>query len=316
MRVDWYGVPRGVLAANDRHEDGVVVPVGSEIAVVGRANVDLTARVPGLPTPGRAVFSAGLVSTPGGKGLNQAIAVARLGGQAMLVANVGVERWGDDLRAALVAAGVDTRGVRQVPGATTGAAIIQVTPDGEPYVTVAVPPETELSGDDVVAAFAGRSPAVVVVQLDLRPDAVQGVLRGSRPEVVIGNLVPHPGLDRRLLALLDVVVMNQAEAAAVLGAEDVEPVAAAQRLRRLGPSAAVVTAAARGAAYSGAEGSGVVPAAVVPVVDASGTGMPCWPLSRWSYHGGSHCRRLWPPGSGRAAGPSDPTARCCPRGDL
>jgi ribokinase len=192
-----------VSAADDGHEEGVVAPASSEIVVVGRANVDLTVRVPGLPTPGRAVFSAGLVSAPGGKGLNQAITVVRLGGQAMLVASVGADRWGDELRVALAAAGVDTRGVRQVPGAATGAAIGQLTPDGEPFVTVAVPPETELSGDDVAAAFAGRSPAVVVIQLDLRPDAVRELLQGSRPEVVIGNLVPHPGLDPGLIARLD-----------------------------------------------------------------------------------------------------------------
>jgi ribokinase len=262
----------GLSAVDDRHEEGVVAPGGSEIVVVGRANVDLTVRVPGLPTRGRAVFSAGLVSAPGGKGLNQAIAVVRLGGRAMLVANVGADRWGDELRVALAAAGVDTRGVRRVPQATTGAAIIQVTPDGEPYVTVAVPPETELSGDDVAVALAGRCPAVAVVQLDLRPDAVQSLLYAPRPEVVIGNLVPHPDLDRGLFARLDVVVMNQSEAAMVLGVDGLDPVTAARRLCQLGPRAAVVTAGPSGAAYSGAEGSGTVPAAVVLVVDASGAG--------------------------------------------
>lgn len=92
---------------------------------MGRANVDLTVRVAGLPTPGPAVFSSGLASAPGGKGLNQAIAVARLGGRAVLLAKVGADWWGDVLPVALAAAGVDTAGFRQVPGAATGAAIIQ-----------------------------------------------------------------------------------------------------------------------------------------------------------------------------------------------
>lgn len=242
------------------------------VVVVGRANVDLTVRVPRLPSAGRAVFSAGLVSAAGGTGLNQAIAVARLGGRAALVANVGADRWGDELRGVLEGAGVDTSGFRQRPGATTGAAIIQVTPDGEPYVTVTVPPETELSGPDVAVALAGLHAAVVVVQLDLPPDAVARALRAPRPAVLIGNLVPHPDLDRRLLTVLDVFVANRAEAAAVLGADRVDPLVAARQLCELGPRAAVVTAGADGAAYCSAVESGVVSAPVVDVVDTSGAG--------------------------------------------
>jgi ribokinase len=107
------------------------VTAGGTVVVVGRANMDLTVRVPRLPSAGRTVFSAGLVSAAGGKGLKQAITVARLGGRAALVANVGADRWGDELRAALEGASVDRSGFRQIPGATAGAAIIHVTPDGE-----------------------------------------------------------------------------------------------------------------------------------------------------------------------------------------
>jgi ribokinase len=117
--------PWGIVTDRD-----VAVTVGG-VVVVGRAKMDLTVRVPRLPTPGRAVFAAGLTSTPGGKGLNQAIAVAHLGGRAAQVANVGADRWGDELRAALTAAGVDTTRFRQLPTATTGSAFIQVTPDGD-----------------------------------------------------------------------------------------------------------------------------------------------------------------------------------------
>jgi ribokinase len=139
-------------------------------------------------------------------------------------------------------------------------------------VTVTVPPETELAGDDVAAALSGRHAAVVVGQLDLRPDAVDGLLRGERPEVLIGNLVPHHDLDRRRLAELDVLVVNRAEAAEILGVDRVEPLAAARRLCQLGPRAMVVTAGADGAAHCCAQGSAVVPAPVVAVVDVSGAG--------------------------------------------
>lgn len=140
MCMDELGAFRGVSAANDRHERGVVVPVGGEIAVVGRANVDLTVRVPGLPTPGRAVYSAGLSLRPVARASTGRLRWLGLAGRPcwspMSAPTIGATK----LSVALATAGVDTRGVRQVAGAATGAAIIQVTPDGEPYVTVAVPP--------------------------------------------------------------------------------------------------------------------------------------------------------------------------------
>jgi ribokinase len=96
-----------------------------------------------------------------------------------------------------------------------------------------------VSGDDVAAGLAGRHAAVVAGQLGLQPDAVDRLLRSDRPEVLIGNLVPHPDLDRRTLAELEVLVVNQAAPAAVLGIDWVGPLAAARRLCKLGPRAAV-----------------------------------------------------------------------------
>lgn len=244
----------------------------AEVAIVGRANVDLTVRIPHRPTPGRTVFTTGMATTPGGKSLNQAIAVTRLGGRASLIANAGADPWGHQLHTALVEASVDTRAFRLLPDATTAAAIIEVTPDGEPTIVLALSPATELTAADVAGALTPRSAPVVVSQLDLPPAAVDGLLQAPRPDLLIGNLVPHADLDRRLLAELDMYVVNHHEAAAVLGVETVDPLTAAVRLCRLGPRAAVVTAGERGAAYCFPDGSAVVPAAVVTVVDASGAG--------------------------------------------
>jgi ribokinase len=244
----------------------------ADVVIVGRANVDLTVRIPHRPSPGRTVFSTGLATTPGGKSLNQAVAVARLGGRACLVANVGADSWGHELRTALAAAGVDTESFRLLPEATTAAAIIEVTPDGEPYVVLALSVATELNAEDVTRALARRPAPVVVGQLDLQPTAIDGILRAQRPDLLIGNLVPHPDLRRNVLAELDLFVVNIHEAAAVLGAGTIDPVAAARQLCRLGPRAAIVTAGPRGAAYSGPDGSDLVPATSVTVVDASGAG--------------------------------------------
>jgi ribokinase len=243
-----------------------------DVAVVGRANIDLTVRVPQRPSPGRTAFGTALITSPGGKSLNQAIAVAHLGGRVRLIANAGTDPWGEQLHQALRDAGVDTTSFRLVPGAPTGAAIIEVTPDGEPYIVLALSPMTDLSDRDVIDALTRCPAGVVVSQLDLPPTAIQGLLHVPRPAVLIGNLIPHPELPPSVLTELDILVVNHHEAAVVLGDASADPMQAATRLRQLGPRAAVVTAGELGAAFSSPDGEGVVPATLAKVVDASGAG--------------------------------------------
>ena len=251
--------------------DTATAPV--DVVVIGRANIDLTVRVPYRPGLGRTAFGSELVSTPGGKSLNQAIAVARLGGRSSLVANAGADHWGDQLLTALTRADVDTRHFQLLAGVRTGAAIIEITPDGENFVVLALSPATELTAEQVDRALVQIAPSVVTVQLDMPPEPIAAALAEPLTEAVyIGNLTPRPDLDRSLMSRLDVLVVNEHEAAAILGTAEVEPLAAARQLRQLGPPAVVVTAGACGAAYSDLERSGTIAAAAVPVVDTTGAG--------------------------------------------
>jgi ribokinase len=248
----------------------------ADVTIIGRANIDLTVRVPYCPSPGanQTVFGSELVATAGGKSLNQSIAVARLGGHASLVANAGADHWGHQLRTTLVEAGVDVGQFQLLPDVPTGAAIIEVTPDGENVIVLAVSPKTELTGERVGIALAESVAPVVVVQVDLPPEPVVTALTESRrPVIRVGNLVPHTALDPALLRYLDVLVVNCHEAATILGiAGVIDPLTAAQRLRELGPTSVVVTAGADGAAYSSADHAGTVAAPTVPVVDTTGAG--------------------------------------------
>lgn len=242
-----------------------------DVVVVGRVNIDLTVRVPFRPTSGQTAVASAMTATPGGKSLNQAMTAAGLGGRIALVAHAGDDVWGRQLAAALAEAGVDTSCFRLLAGAATGAAIVEVAPDGETSIVLAVSADTELVSEDIEQALT-RFAAPVVVQLDLPPAALTAVATLPRPRPVIGNLVPSPGVDARLLQRLDMIVVNQQEAAAILDKPSVDPVVAAQELRRLGPAAAVVTAGAAGAAYSYVGGSDMIAAAHVAVVDTAGAG--------------------------------------------
>jgi ribokinase len=241
-------------------------PAGAafDVVFVGRANVDLTVRVPRRASAGRAAFGTPLAVTPGGKSLNQAIAAAAHGGRCCLIAQAGADAWGEQLSSALAGSGVDISHFRLIDGVVTGAAIVEVTPDGESYVTLAISPATELNAADIRRAFAALTAKVSVVQLDLPGAPVAELLSRRRSPIIVGNLIPHPDLDPAQLGRLDVLVVNQAEANAILRTVVDDPLEAATKLRSVGPRTVVVTAGPAGAAYSGRAGSGIVPAPSVP----------------------------------------------------
>jgi ribokinase len=243
-----------------------------DVVFIGRANIDLTVHIPYRPGPGQTAVGSELVPAPGGKSLNQAVAVARLGGRPCLVANVGADHWGHHLKTTLAESGVDTTYFQYLPGVRTGAAIIEITPDGENFLILAVSPATELTAEQVDHALTQIDAPVTTIQLDLPPEPLTQAVTAARSRVLVGNLVPHPAFDRQLMARLDVLVVNQHEAATILGVENVDPLAAAQQLRQLGPAAAVVTAGPKGAAYSYRDRADTIGAATVPVVDTTGAG--------------------------------------------
>ena len=102
----------------------------ARIAVIGSANMDLVIRAHHAPAPGENVFGDGLRMIPGGKGANQAVAVARLGGRARFIGRVGRDSFGEMLLASLRAAGVETAGPAALADAPTGVALIVIDRQG------------------------------------------------------------------------------------------------------------------------------------------------------------------------------------------
>ena len=249
-----------------------------EVVIAGAANVDLVTRAPRLPYLGEAVFSSELTILPGGKGLNQAIAAARRGGQVALIAKAGDDPWGQMLRDTLLASGVDTQAFTLIPDARTGAAFIVVTPDGENTMIVAAGTQTRHSLQDVQAqADLITSTSVNVIQLELDPAIISYIAMTANHagQRVIGTLAPIKPLPSKILGLLDPLVVNSREASILLGAPvDAlpEPTSVAQGLTRLGARSAVVTLGAIGVAYASDEGVSFRPAPAVDVVDTTGAG--------------------------------------------
>jgi ribokinase len=242
----------------------VGVDRGVDLIVVGSANADLVVAVERRPGPGETMLGSDTSVLPGGKGANTAVAAARLGAKVRLLAAIGDDSYGELLLKSLREAGVDTALVRQSER-PTGVAYIFVTPDGENSILVSPGANSALSADDVDLTGARVLVASLEVPLPTVEHAVaQAVGRGIRPVV---NVSPPARLSEETLAALDPIVVNEHEAAHLLGA-DADP----RELLDLGAKSAVVTLGARGALIIEPGGVHEVESPQVQAVDTTGAG--------------------------------------------
>ncbi|MBQ1123099.1 ribokinase [Streptomyces sp. B15] len=246
------------------------------IAVVGSLNLDLVTSVPHHPVPGETVLGGDIVRHPGGKGANQAVAAARLGGEVSFVGRVGDD---DDAEVMLSAArdqGVDVGHFRRTPGTPTGRALIAVSPQGENTIIVSPGANSRLSAADCAAAAdtLGRA-RVTVLQQEVPDEANHEAARLSGGTVLYNPAPAVTGAE--LPSRVDLLVPNRTELAALAGLsstpdklDDVS--AAARKLRRLGVGAVVVTLGGDGVLVC--EGHAVlhIPAFPVTAVDTTAAG--------------------------------------------
>lgn len=259
-----------------------------DVVVVGSVNADLVVQVERRPGAGETVLGSDLVTLPGGKGANQAVAAARLGARTALVGRVGDDGHGSFLRDSLRREGVELGGLASTAGAS-GVALITIDPDGDNSIIVSPGANGRLTEADVAAARPLiEAAAVVSLQLEIPLPSVIAAARHARRVVL--NLSPVAPVPAELLALCDPLVVNEHEAAFLLEGAGASPAAAASwgdqaaALLRLGARSVVVTLGADGAVVGGTAGTVHVPSPRVEVVDTTGagdafTGALCWRLA-------------------------------------
>ena len=250
------------------------------LIIMGIFVADVTFRTPAMPVWGQTLLGTSFRLGPGGKGSNQAVAVARLGGQAFLITKVGKDAFGQMALDMYASEGVDTRFVVASPDHSTGAAAIIVDDKrGENAIIVTPGAANALTPAEVDAAeeqMAGA--AAFLTQLELPINIVEHGLRLARKLGIPTILNPAPAclLTDSMLQLCDYVTPNETEAEGLTGQtivtlEDAEKAAAI--LLHRGVGAVAITLGARGALVKTASLVQHVPAFDAgPVVDTTGAG--------------------------------------------
>ena len=247
------------------------------ITVVGSINVDLIAQVRRHPQPGETLHGTGGQMLPGGKGANQAVAAAKLGGDVRMIGAVGTDAQAEVGLAGLRAAGVDLTGVREIE-VPTGLAIVTVAEDGENTIVVIAGANDSVDAAQITAAKdVIATSSIVVCQGEIPREGIEAL-----PALVTGRFLHNPApvmeLDPAVLRTSDPLVVNEHEAALVLAQLDPDaevPEAPEQivgALREAGIASVVLTLGARGSLVADADGTHRIPAAPVTAVDTTGAG--------------------------------------------
>lgn len=244
------------------------------VVVVGSINRDTVLRAYSIPRPGETVLGSSLSTSRGGKGANQAVAVARLGSSVAMIGRVGADSDGTGCLGSLAAEGIDVDGVGVDVDAPTGHATVIVDDDAENAIVV-IPGANGMLGAAEVrsAAAALRNAAVTLVQLEIPMEAVEEALSLSMGTVIL-NPAPAQRMPAPLLANVDVLVPNRGELALLSGrspARDVDGIIAQAR-SIAGPTTVVVTLGADGAVVVSEAGGYHVAALPVEAVDTTGAG--------------------------------------------
>jgi ribokinase len=251
---------------------------GYDVVVVGGVNTDYLVKGERLPARGETLQGEVFQAGPGGKGANQAVAVARLGCRVGLIARVGEDDRGEAILRQLAAEGVDVAHVHRDHNAPTGVALILVDRSGEKQIFTALGANRRLTEADIDAAKDTIvSAKVLLAQLEVPVPTVALALRQARAAGVRTVLDPAPAvpLSEDILRLVDVIRPNASEAETLTGipVQDRGSAAAAARiLLSRGVGAVVVQAGNAGDLLLTSDEEQFMGRLAVESVDATGAG--------------------------------------------
>lgn len=250
-----------------------------KIVVIGSSNTDMVVRTERMPQGGETVLGGEFVMVPGGKGANQAVCAAKLGADVHFVAKIGDDVFGQASLDNFEKVGIDTKYVMKDPSVTSGVALIVVDKKAENAIVVAPGANFALAPEDVESAkdvIAGAD--AVILQLEIPLETVERAINlASESGVkVVLNPAPMRSVSRELLSKVSVLVLNQHEAAQLLGkdgqGENIDAESSANELMQLGVECVVITLGSKGAYVASSGISTYIEPLKVKAVDTTAAG--------------------------------------------
>ncbi|KAM3092260.1 ribokinase [Phormidesmis sp. 146-12] len=248
------------------------------VIVFGSINMDLVARVPRLPIPGETLLGQGFSTVPGGKGANQAVAIARLGIPAIMVGRVGGDQFGENLLNGLKAAKIQTEDVLTDTSVSSGVALIAVDDRSENQIIVIAGANGNVNEEDVTRLIPHLSHATaLLLQLEIPIAAVKLAAQAAKKAGVTVILDPAPAseIPLDLYPLIDIITPNAVEAEQLVGFPIDSPSLtseAASVLQKRGVKTVILKLGAKGGFCATSEEAFFFPAFEVEAIDTVAAG--------------------------------------------
>jgi ribokinase len=250
----------------------------SNIFVVGSYVEGLTIRVPRQPVVGENIAGDSFNMGPGGKGTNQAIAVARLGASVNLLACIGDDIFGEMALKLYKQENISTDTIYQTPNAYSGVGFVNVLPSGENWITVDMGANMQMTPQHVSDCqnLIAKSD-IIMTQFEVPEEAVLEAMQLGKQHNIITMLNPAPARPTHpdLFAHVDILTPNSTEVRILLGLAPDDPTPTQTLARRLldyGVQTIVVTLGKEGALIVTKEAIVEVPAIPIKAVDVTGSG--------------------------------------------
>ncbi len=250
----------------------------NRITVIGSCNTDMVITTTKLPSPGETILGGKFFMNPGGKGANQAVAAARLGGKVTFIAKTGDDIFGKQAKQLFETENVNTDYMFTDPENPSGVALITVDSAAENCIVVAPGANGNLLKSDIDQARDEilRS-EIILMQLEIPLETVvyAAELGNNAGKKVILNPAPARKLPDELLKMLYMITPNETEAELLTGIKVTDPVTAekaAKALLNKGVSIVIITLGSKGAFFHTHDGFKIIPAPKVAAVDTTAAG--------------------------------------------
>jgi len=250
----------------------------NKIVVIGSSNMDMVVKTTHIPMPGETILSDSFFMNPGGKGANQAVAVARLGGDVIFISRLGKDLFGKQFSELFTSEGIDTRFIVYDEVHPSGIALITVDKAGENSIVVAPGANGYLVKRDIDHALVEIDHAgIVLLQLEIPMDTVNYIINYacSRGIKLILNPAPANSLSTELLSRIDILTPNETEAGIISGIKvtDIESAEkAAKTICSMGVNTVIITMGPSGALICTEERTILKEAKKVEAVDSTAAG--------------------------------------------
>lgn len=247
------------------------------ICVIGSLNMDLVVNVDAMPKPGQTIIGSNFKEVPGGKGANQAVAMARLNGNVSMIGKVGEDGFGQTLISSLKNDKVDTTYIQTAKG-STGVALITVDKNAQNSIVVSPGANFEVKEEDIDNNIkAIENSDIVVLQLETPLNTIKYALNKAKElnKYTILNPAPAVKLDDEIIKNVDLLTPNETELEIISGVsieteEDIQK--AAQIMIEKGVKELIVTLGSKGSLYINKEKSMFKKAYKVEAVDTTAAG--------------------------------------------